>query len=824
VQNRHGRLSDRSIPWICTLCGTFLINFALLSFEIGTVRTIKFALGRSYIYSAIALAMLGLSCAGSVFSLVDLRAIRFSRWSVLFWACLAISLLLVLSHFLVADTKSALNEVFARAGRESGLDGIIMVLLTERLPLAIKIGLLLGLPYFFFGGILAYLFAITEQPRFARLYAADLLGAALGSIGSVAFMEFTDYSFSVTAPAIFAALAGVAFAIPLGRSKALVGMTVAAAFLIAPTQSWYRTRIEPPSDPNYLVRDYDYASDVSEVWHAWNSFSRVGAVEWQDGSQDHAILSLSNGDGMAWLLPFDADATEPQRHTPTLPGLLLGAPDDALVLFAGAGADLMTLKQNGAGRVVGVELNATLVEGALSLEKYQAADFLNHDGVQLVVAEGRVFLENDKRSYDLILLSWSGATAAYHAGSLGGTTQFLYTYEGLSAILDHLKPEGHAVVLQVNKVKVLAALRHYLAQRGLNGAEETAIVLFDPQDDKRAWNRFWDNNPLLVKLTGWTSEEVARVRSRAKEEGWEIAYAPGLPSHPEYTVYREVLESADVDAKLAELSRRSKRRFDLVTDNRPFHADIFSNERYFDRVFWTALFSGNGLPMFELSHLLRVTFVLFIAALALVLIIAPLMLRSGPRRNRRNLSHLAYFFCLGAGFMFLEIVLMHSGSLLFGNPGVTISIVLASVIFFAGLGSLISNRTFEMGLSFRTTAVGVCLYALVLAWGLDAVLGVLLGLPLLLKGVAFAAIIAPGALLMGHLFPQGLIVAARDDSALIPWSWGINGALGTISAGLAPLMAQALGFHALYLIAAGLYAVIPILPTSAKTAHPIEPI
>ncbi len=55
-------MGGRAFP---VLCGTFLISFALLSFEITTIRTINFVVGPSYIYSAIALAMLGLSAAGT---------------------------------------------------------------------------------------------------------------------------------------------------------------------------------------------------------------------------------------------------------------------------------------------------------------------------------------------------------------------------------------------------------------------------------------------------------------------------------------------------------------------------------------------------------------------------------------------------------------------------------------------------------------------------------------------------------------------------------------------------------------------------------------
>ena len=88
--------------------------------------------------------------------------------------------------------------------------------------------------------------------------------------------------------------------------------------------------------------------------------------------------------------------------------------------------------------------------------------------------------------------------------------------------------------------------------------------------------------------------------------------------------------------------------------------------------------------------------------------------------------------------------------------------------------------------------------------------------PLVAKGLGLAAITAPGAVLLGHLFPQGLALAGRDDAALIPWAWGINGAMSTVAAGLTPLLAQAWGFNTVLLIAGGLYAAILALPAYAQ--------
>jgi hypothetical protein len=65
---------------------------------------------------------------------------------------------------------------------------------------------------------------------------------------------------------------------------------------------------------------------------------------------------------------------------------------------------------------------------------------------------------------------------------------------------------------------------------------------------------------------------------------------------------------------------------------------------------------------------------------------------------------------------------------------------------------------------------------------------------------------------MGQFFPQGLARAQQDDPALVPWAWAINGASGTIAAGVAPLLAQATGFRSLVIAGACCYGVILLLP------------
>ena len=794
------------------LCaGTFLICFSLLAFEISTVRTISFAIGQSFIYVAIAIAMLGLTAAGSVLSLFDLNKIKAQRGVVLFWACIAIALLLVIAQFLVASNKQMLNELVEAAGREGGLKAMLPILLFDGFRAALKIGFFLCLPYFLFGGLLSYLFATSKSHQQGKLYAADLIGAAAGCIGAVVVMETTGFALSVTVPAIVAALAAVAFVASYDRKFVIGGLATAAALWAAPLVPAYEKAIEPPADPHFLVRDYEYERDLTETWRRWNSYSRVGAVEDRDHEPPYVTLSLDNGSGMARLWPFETDRPNPYLHPPAIPAFLLGPAEDMLVLFAGAGADLMSARENGFGRVTGVELNHTIIEAARELKSYRFEDFAADPNVQLTIAEGRGFLEQDQNSYDVVLMSWSGATAVYYLGALGGTTQYLFTYEGISSILDHVKPTGYAVVLQANKIKMLAALRRYLDERALPEPAQTAIILFK-RDTVHEWNRGFDDNPLLIKPSGWSEDEIETVLSNAAKHGYEVAYAPGHGAHPDYAVYERMLRTSDVAAELAALRAETNLRFDIVTDDRPFYIDLFENSRYLSGDFWLGPARGTLENTAVIYHFFRVMIVILIGIAAFTLSVAPLLLGNRPTSKSRATTYLAYFLCLGAGFMFLEIGILQKGSLLFGDPSLTISLVLGAIILFTGIGSLISNWSFRHGFTFRLVATLVVVYIIATTLLIDPILYTMITWSTTAKALMLSAVIAPGAILMGHLFPQGLALARDEDATLVPWAWAVNGAMSAFVAGLAPLVAQAFGFQALFLTAAVLYAAVIFLP------------
>jgi hypothetical protein len=67
-------------------------------------------------------------------------------------------------------------------------------------------------------------------------------------------------------------------------------------------------------------------------------------------------------------------------------------------------------------------------------------------------------------------------------------------------------------------------------------------------------------------------------------------------------------------------------------------------------------------------------------------------------------------------------------------------------------------------------------------------------------------IMAPVGLAMGVPFPTGIRVLAHVRPQLIPWAWGINGYTSVVGSVLAVLLGIELGFMAVLVSAAAVYA------------------
>jgi len=207
--------------------------------------------------------------------------------------------------------------------------------------------------------------------------------------------------------------------------------------------------------------------------------------------------------------------------------------------------------------------------------------------------------------------------------------------------------------------------------------------------------------------------------------------------------------------------------------------------------------------------LLQVLQFAWIGLLALVLILLPLFLfRRRGLRTEGSRACILYFFCLGLGFMLIEIGFMQKFTLFLGHPTYSISVILFSLLVFSGLGSLASGAA---GVSNRTVILLsiLCISGIALGYQrvLDPVFHQGLALPLGARILMAVLLVGSLAFFMGMPFPTGLRVVEGRSPEFVPWAWAINGSASVVAIFASTLIAVFFGFSTVVTCAVVTYLV-----------------
>jgi hypothetical protein len=154
---------------------------------------------------------------------------------------------------------------------------------------------------------------------------------------------------------------------------------------------------------------------------------------------------------------------------------------------------------------------------------------------------------------------------------------------------------------------------------------------------------------------------------------------------------------------------------------------------------------------------------------------------------------------LGLAYILIEVATIQQFVLILGQPTLAIAMVLATLLLFSGIGSMVSDR-----LPWARMLAALALLVLVWPWILHVLAGPLLALPLAMRLPLSILMLAPLGLLMGIPFARG-ITAVRDAPDLIPWAWAVNGGASVVSAVLAALLALSFGLTWVLWIGGALY-------------------
>lgn len=755
--------------------GIAATSAALLMTEIALTRIFSVVMFYHFAFLAISIALFGLSASGvSVYVLRNWLAARPTRnllcGGALFHGLATLVALAFLVHIRVGLVYTPDN---ARR--------LVLVYLFASLP-------------FFTGGAVISLAFSRFADRVNVLYASDLLGAAAGCLALVPMLNLLGAPGAVIGAAGLSALAALSFAPASWRPRVLD----AALALVAVPVLLQMTDLRPFDVGETKGHEHDEV-----LFSKWNSFSRVGVYD-----RAHADWSLSpkyRGPRPASLI-MDIDSS---ASTPILKGAadlsqgtylryeltalayrLVERPGGfkALVIGPGGGRDLLSALVFGARHVDGVEINPIIVNDVMrgKFRRY-SGDVYDDPRVSIHIEDGRSFVRRSTEKFDVIQASLVDTWAATAAGAYTMTENSLYTAEAFGEYLDHLTPGG---VLTVTRwlgdgLRLVSLAQAACARRGLDCASRIAVVR-----DKNVVT-------FMLKRSAFTAGEATRLAGVASDLGFTLLYAPDVPptgtTQDPPQVRQAGISSADYRALIiapdrAQFLARYPLDLSATTDDRPFYFHTTRLRDQFRAALGQQMLFGNGLSalltLFGLS-----------AALVLLFVIGPLVV-SAERPGAGWGAWLGYFGALGAGFMLFEVAILQRFVLLLGHPVYSLTVTLFSLLLGTGLGSLIGRRIRPERVKAVTlrALLGVAAVGSLASLLLARVVDVAIPWPLA-ERIAFAvALVTPLGVLLGICLPGGMRLLHAARAQIVPWAWGINGALSVVGATLATFMAMNWGF------------------------------
>ena len=611
--------------------------------------------------------------------------------------------------------------------------------------------IILALPFFFSG--LAVAVAYTRMPeKTGWIYFATMCGSACGAIFPGLLLPFFSEGklviFSafiplILMPMMLSGLKSSSGVIKSPKSARMAfgffSLTIVflAIYLLTPYGNWlirvkpsaYKTLSQILQFPDTRIEETinNIRGRMDRVTSPYIRFAPGLSLRYmeaiapqdaafKDGDNQIVLYQLSSLESTrfsAYTLPYSGYYIRPQAQK-------------ALVVIQGGGTAIPTVL---AAKIQDI----TLLVGNPVLSQIMG----KHYGLAVISQPPRVFLAQTSKNFDIIHVENWG-TSIPGSGALN--QDYLYTIDAFFQYLRHLTPEGLIIVSRklllppADCLRLWASAYEALKRIGAKNPETHLAVL-----------RNWDTFSLLISRQPLL--EKTRLEHFARNLNFDIVFLPGMtPDHanrfnkfeaPYHFIeinrlaaaYLEGNEKAYFGSYLLDIQPQS--------DDRPFPGRFLK---------WHKLKSlyqtlGSRLYALLMSGEIVVSIV-FIEALAVsgFLLFLPLLF---VRRNDKKLSvsHILYFFGVGAGFMFIELFFIKKYILVFGDPVISFTVVLAGILISSSLGGAWAQKKETHILKISLIAlIGAILVALIT---LDHIIEYLLGVPAMWRQSGAVLILMP---------------------------------------------------------------------------------
>lgn len=748
-----------------------------------------------YAFLAVSLAILGLG-AGGIFFHIKLKNTKYENFSLKI-SGLGFSLA-VLFMLLVIVFIPGLNIIYFSA-------------------------LLAFFPFLFSGIFLSASFERLAKYS-GKLYAADLTGAALGSLLVIYTLKLGGIAVALMAGLIASFTSIILSGYEEDRKiiKKLIVLSLLPFMLLILLILNILFGFFGPipfsalsqKEMLHLIKNPLYDAQISDT--RWSHFGRTDLVRNKNDISE--MIFFIDGTAGASMYQFNGDfgnisntaVLELQdKYTGYFPISLLPSDEkrSALIIGPGGGRDILASKLAGVDKITAVEINPDLIYLARKYKEYNGGIFNKRDDISVIVDEGRSFLKRSNKKFDIILLSIPITKTSRSPEGYALSENFLFTVDSMNDYLEHLNGNGRVVVVAHHDLEIFKLI--FLAlevfkQKGIG-----------PQ---MALKHIYTTGPpmfqvFVLKKSPITKAEAEIIHNKAMLERHyqtESMFIPYVSQHLHCFPMREGMVHLDkmlneVILGIAEGKYNPDAMIKAVDyDLRP-NSD---NSPFFYK-------TRKGLPE------IIVVLLIFTSILtAFALLIKPRFKPPGKRiLYKRDFLFRFLFFTIGVGFMLIEIPLIQKFTLFLGLPIYSLSTLIFSLLIGAGLGSYLSGRIEKLSsvAKLAGTSLVIALIVIIYISILPIVIDKLLGATITVRVLASGSLIFPLGFVMGIPFPTGIrLIHKLRMSEQVPRMWGINGFSSVLGSVLAIALAILWGFHMSLIIGAFLYLAVTFIFLSKR--------
>jgi len=779
----------------------FLLSLSSLAFEVLLARVFSISQWNHLSFMVISITLFGFAAGGTFLNIIDTRL---PGWEKKLSATGPVEIFTILYAVTAITAFIVLNRI--------PFDYFRLPLEPLQALYLLTVYLFLALPFFFTGTVVSLTFASFPE-KTGSIYFASMIGSACGAVIPALFLPFVHEGNLIIYAALIP-LAAVVFRAPSRfvehpSSKNIfinplflrlcgLGIVVTAAVLVmVKGDTLFRVN---PSPYKALSQSLQFPRTrvVETVTGIRGRFDSVkspyirfapGLSLKFTGRLPDQMVTYRDGDSPVFFYEPQPDLNKsPWKFTLFYSGYCLNpAPENILLIQHGGGSGIPCALASGIG-------NITIVEQ----HPHIASRVRRHYNVPVVNENPRAFLTGSRQRYDIIHIENWGISLP---GAAALTQDYLFTTGSLSEYFRHLAENGVFIISRKlllppsDAIRLWAGVYESLRSLGIENPEPHMAVL-----------RNWSHFTLIVSKQ--PINDTTELQDFAQRMNFDMVYMPGISRSlvNRFNIFDTPHHFLEIN-RLAHAYRSGTEKiyFDTYpldvspqTDNRPFPYRFLK---------WTrlkALYKMTGSRFYSLFMSGElVVIVVFLEALGISVILLMLSFFTISRNTRKfYVPHILYFLSVGAGFMFVELFFIKEYIFVLGDPVISLTVVLAGILVFSGLGGYWSHRIPPEKLSYALAAlISVLIF---MCFAVHPILDRIQGFSTIFRYLLYLTLLIPPGFLMGLPFPLGMQYLLNLPSQRA-YAWTANGCASVLASVASAQIALSFGISEILIGAISAY-------------------